>query len=297
MIVNMNIVGNFFDLRGCIEEQNADNFIWLIKQFLIIVLTGALGFGMKFVCELIYDKKTAGNIESITRDDIELIIGIIVVVNWIIFQVFYSSYYILIPYFVLCMVNLIAFVIVFYAWLSLGEYKKDTNKYFTYVIFLLFTLIHTIVVIRGNGAPKIICSIPNSDYLMPIGCDLSRARDGTYLYYVAQGDLYLVDKIKSNGSFIKLIIDNKEIVECDLFENGKKVRKLNIQCEYVSDSYSTGSYQYTEYTTERKSFYGFDENGNAIGVNVNSIPEGVSLFWAIIGIVLLILVVVFGGAK
>jgi hypothetical protein len=296
MIVNMFIVGNFFDLTGCIKEENINNFVWLIKQFLIMILSVALYLGMLFAFEAMRIMKI-GNIELITRDDIGLIIGIIVVVNWIIFQVFYSSYYILIPYFVLCVVNLIAFVIVLCAWLSLTGCKKDTNKYFKYMM-LLFTLIHAIVVIRGNGAPKIICSIPNSDYLMPIGCDLSRSRDGTYLYYVTQGDLYLVDKIKGDGSFIKLVVDNKKIVECNLFENGKKVKKLNIECEYVSDSYPTGSYQYTEeYATEKRPFYGFDENGNVIGGAANSIPEGISLFWGIIGVIALVLSVVFGCTK
>jgi hypothetical protein len=294
MIVSMDTLLNPFNLSGCIAGENIDHFIWLIKQFFIIVLTIVLFFGMKVASDNLIPM---GVIDDKT---IFLFIAVIACVNLLIFEVFYGCHYILIPYILLCLVNVMSFWILIFIFSKIYDTIRDVVKsdiqfnVIMYVFLSLFTLIHAIIVIRGNGAPKIICSIPNSDYLMPIGCDLSKARNGNYNYYVGEGNLYLVNKIDANGLFIELQVNDNTIVECNLFNNGKKVEFFYIPCTYVSDSYSTGSHRYITLKTDGLLFKGFDSDGKVIDGAHVSIPEGVSLWWGIVCIILLVLVIVFG---
>ncbi len=278
MIVFMsNSMINPFYLGSCVTETNSDNLMWLIKQFLVLLLCVIMAIAK---C-MIWDSN-----------------GCIIecFFNWLVFQCLYGSFYIVIPFLMLCSMNLVwtiisCFLLSFLK--SRNVFKNisgDYVLYFEWVFLLLFTIVHAIAMIIGNGVPRIICSIPNSEYLMPVGCDLSSARDGKYIYYVAQGELYLVDEVGSNGLFIELKVAGKKIVECNLFENSKKVERLYIPCTYPSNSYSDGSYNYTEYTTQKKSFGGFDMDGKAIGADEKYIPEGTSLFWAIILFIVLVLV-------
>lgn len=267
---------NLFNTQNVIKAVNQDNRVWLFKQAFIVILTVL----MMCVPNLLEKYFSLHN-----KNIFSVLAYIIAVLNFLVFEIFYSSYYILIPYIFLCLMNAAYFIIVAFVYSCILNFIPKVLIYF---IGLLFTLIHMVYLLFiGNGSPKIICSVPSELYLVPMECDLSKAKDGVYYYFIGRGDLFLVNKINNIGMFMKLTIENKKIRLCELFENGKRANQISIKG--TDSSYKVGDNIY--YKTKIHPFKGFDENGKLI-FPVGGVKDGVSLGRSIFIFIFILIIVI-----
>ena len=254
---------------GYINNYYVVNFPWLMKQLFMILLSVGSFYLICFI---------SGKIGKTLSEDQKLLLAILLCLNWIVFQIFYSSYSIFIPYVFWSIVHLLYFAIFYFIYnrvfSSFGDddyiLKVAKKIHFFYVFLSFFTLIYSIVLIRGNGVPRMTCMLLSSG-LVPVSCDLRSARDGVYIYRM-DDDLRLMDRVEELGLFLVLSVKNKKIDSCKLFRNKECVGNFQIA---VSDG-------------QIKDFCGFNSDGVVIGFGPNDISYDYSFFISILEVIKLL---------
>ena len=237
------------------QRYDGLSFSLLIKHALIVFLSFVSFFITIWISEKILGEKI-----SVASFLFPFILAAIFV-NWLIFQIFYPSYYIVIPYLLLCVMNIASFSLCIFICKQFIEagyivlnFKITKENAIVPFIVLLFTLVHFIIVIRGNGIPKMSCVVID-DVLFPVKCGLNGVVDGSYIFAVGPY-LSLVDAPSESGFSIELKVKNKQIDSCKLFSRKQPV-------------------DYFEITTNNgvKYFKGFDQNGNILGIEPSDISS------------------------
>ena len=296
MIVNMDMVwlGGSAAGLGITGETGFMRSVCCIVFFLVSVI---------FVfCSLFWGKalEIAGRHE--TNEENFMIFFIIIVsflclfLNKYSFSKYYGDIYILLPYFLNCLILIVVIhVVVFVLCIALGVIndKKKTRPRLGLAIWSVACIVVTLLyswIISSNRKLRItaekIDSLIKLDRIV-----IEESVDGDYVIYCGTkfNDLYYVNNVSESGGIYMKISLHDGFVDCKLWQNGSEVDRISIGSYvfYGFDSDGNLKTRDDRANNSNNNFnkYSFEEN-KPMGASEIAEEIGASLFWRAIGFII-----------